>query len=374
MPIGILYVRLRDKKDHFVFTIYKKDRDRFRVTLDSVLLLEINGKKLFRIPNRDFHITVPKKLLRANIKITKVQIIKIYSKLLAKARDKELFQDCNVNLGAFISPKTIFGKEILVFDCGRHIYVWYSLGGGAKHIMIKKIVNAERLAELIGFYFGDGNTSENIRSFRLNNCESSTMVYCLDILNDLGISRDLIKLQVIYSSNKNIEDKIKIRCINYWSKTLNIKKSQVVSVVRSKSMSESLTYGSARIIFDSSVFVEVMLHGLLKSFVSIVKNPKSAVEKTILKGFMCGLAAAEGCVYLRKQSLSRISLSFNQKTDDLNFYKRLLDNLGITYGKHKRNELFIYGIENFKILNSIDIFKMHNKRRYKFVKGFANHR
>jgi len=270
--------------------------------------------------------------------------------------------------------KTIFGREIFVFDCGNWLYAWYSVGGGVEPIKIRKIINAEKLAELVGFFFGDGNTSKTVRNFRLTNCEASTLNYCVGILSNLGISKHFLKVQIIYSSNKEIENRVTNRCINYWSRILEIKKTQIVSVNRSKSKFESLKYGSARILFDSSVLVEILLHGVLKDIIDIVKKPKKKIERSILRGFVRGLAAAEGSVYLRGGVLSRVSLSFNQKTDDLEFYKKILTNLGLTYGKHKRNELYIYGAKNFIILNELDLFKMHKKRKQKFLMGYAKHK
>ncbi len=374
MPIGKLKSELIDKKDHFAITVLKKDREKYGITYESILFLEVSGKKFFRVPNKDFQISIPKRFLSECKGIISINIVDIYNKSLVSKRDKALFVNDCMNLCAFIPKETIFGKEIFVFDCGNWLYVWYSIGGGVEPVRIRKLINAEKLAELVGFFFGDGNTSKTVRSFRLNNCEASALSYCIKILSNLGISKHFLKFQIIYNSNKEIETKIKNRCIRYWSSTLKIKKTQIVSVNRSKGKFESLNYGSARIFFDSSVFVEILLHGVLKNIIDIVKKPKNKTEKSILQGFVRGLAAAEGSVYLRKGVLNRISLSFNQKTDDLEFYKKLLTNLGVTYGKHKRNELYIYGAKNFTILNELDIFKMHKKRKQKFLMGYTNHK
>lgn len=87
------------------------------------------------------------------------------------------------------------------------------------------------------------------------------------------------------------------------------------------------------------------------------------------------MAAAEGGIYLNKYgSLSKISLSFDPHSDELSFYKKILGNLKITYGKDHGNELLIYGKENFKILKELDLFKMHKKRKEKFLLGYKNHK
>lgn len=375
MPIGILNCELRDKKDHFVTTIYKELRQKLQIKPSSILLLEINNREIIKIPNKDFHITIPKRLVRPGLNRVEIKILKVYDKDKGKLRTNLLFLDDYANIGAFIPKKTIFGNEIFVLDANDYIYVWYSIGGGAEHIKIKKRFNAEKLAELIGFYFGDGNTSKEIRSFRLNNCESSTLDYCLNILEDLGIPKSFMKLQVIYSSYKEIDNKTRKRCIGHWSRSLNLNKNQIVSVNLSKNKNESLLYGSARIFFDNSIFVEVFLHGILNRFIEIVKNPKNKLENKILEGFLRGLAAAEGGITLTKlNSLSKIGLSYNPHSDDLNFYKTILKNLGVGYGGIHGNELIIYGIKNFRIFKKIDLFKMHKKRKDKFELGYKNHK
>ncbi|MDP1729557.1 MAG: hypothetical protein Q8L27_05135 [archaeon] len=376
MPIGSQNSQLRDKKDHFVVTLYKTFREKLEIRSSSILLLNVNGHELIKIPNKDYHVTIPKKLITNNANKISLKIIKIYDVKKAKLRDNKLFFGNCANIEAFVPNKTLFGNDIFVLNNGVYSYIWYNISGGAKHIKIKNKFNAERLAELIGFYFGDGNTSLNIRSFRLNNCEPSTLNYCLDILEELGVPRKTIKLQIIYSTPKDkISDILKEKCINYWSRILNINNQQIVSVNRSYGKTESLEHGSARIFFDNAVFVEVLLNGILKKFIEIIKNPKTKIEKKLLEGFLRGLAAAEGSVTLTKlNSLSRIGLAYNPHSADLIFYKKILENLGIKVGNIHGNELLIYGINNFRLLKDINLFKMHHARREKFLKGYIHHR
>jgi len=226
----------------------------------------------------------------------------------------------------------------------------------------------------MGFYFGDGNTSFRIRSFRLNNCESSALNYCLDILNELGISRNQIKLQIIYSSDHEINGEVKKRCIDYWSKALSVDKHQIVSVNRSKNKMETLKYGSARVFIDNATLIEILLHGVLNKFIEVTKNPKNEVERKILVGFLRGLLAAEGSVILEKGSLRKIGIAFNPHSGDVKFYKRILENLGISWNCVHGNELIIHKFENFKKLFEMDAFKMHKKRNDKFLLVFRNHK
>lgn len=377
MPIGKnLKFKLRDKKDHFVITLYKDFREKSNINQDSIILLNINGNEIIRIPNKDFHVSIPKRFAKTNLKNTQIKITRIWNKEKAKNRKFKLFSKGKINIKSLIPTKTIFGHEIFILDDGPYFYTWYSVGGGAEHIKIKNEMELEKLAELIGFYFGDGSTSHNIRSFRLNNCESSVLNYCLKILREIGIPKDKMKVQVIYSTPKsNLNNSIKRRCINYWSTILRFNKEQIISVNRSFGKTESLKYGSARVLLDNSLLVEVLLHGVLKNFLDFIKEPKRKEDMKILKGFLRGLAAAEGSVTLTKlKSLAKISMSFDPHSDELNLYKKILGNIDLKYGGTKGNELYIYGIRNFKIMEDLDLFKMHEQRREKFILGYKNHR
>lgn len=356
-----------------MITLYKDIRKKLRIDDSSIIILKINNHKLIRIPNKDFHITIPKKIIKN--KDNKIEILEIHNKNNTKLRDKFLFKGDYTNISAFIPEKTIYGNDIHIIDQKNYIYMWYSIGGGVKPLKIKKIIELEKLSELLGFYFGDGSTTYSLRSFRLTNCEPSALNYCLNILEDMGIFRTQVKIQIIYSSNKKIDNKTRKRCINYWSKELKINKKRIISVNRSKNKRETLNYGSARIFINNSNLTELFIHGFLKKFIQIIKNPKSKKEENILRGFLRGLATAEGWVDLtKKKSLSRIGLAFNPHSEDLELYKKLLNNLNINFGKRHNNGLPITGINNFKILYELELFKMHKKRNDKFLLGYKNHK
>jgi len=377
MPIGIIKTKLRDKKDHYVATIYKENREDLKILPNSILLLEINGEELIKIPTAiDFHITVPKRIVNNQSNQIEIRLIGIHDKESSLSRDQELFVGESINLKSIIPKKNLFGKKIYVLEEGAYLYVWYPVGGGAKHIKIKKFIEARKLAELMGFYFGDGNTSKDIRSFRINNCEVSVLNYCLDILEEIGLKRNDFKAQIIYSTDKGtLSQDIKQRCRSYWSKQLGISKNRIVSVNKSKNKRETLKYGSARIFLDNAVLVEIFLHGVLNKILKIIQDPENPVEIKILKGFLRGLAAAEGSVSLNKhKSLSRITLSFDPHSEELELYKRILNNLGIVSERVHGNELQIQKISNFRILKELEIFKMHEKRANKFSLGYANHK
>jgi len=371
-----IITKLRERKDHFMMTIYKEYRKNLDISIGDIIILNLNNYEVIRKIKKDFHISLPKSLLKNEgngnkIKLFILQISKIGN---CFKRPKSMVKNNKIDIRHFIPKKTIFNHPIYIIGRNKgYSSVWYPIGGGAGHINLKNHINIEKVAELIGFYFGDGSTSEGIRSFRLTNCEPSILNHCLDILGEIGIPRNRFKIQIIYSTDKELTESIKSKCINFWSKTLKINK--VVSVLKSKNVKETLEYGSARIFVDSAVLVEVVLHGLLKDILIRITNPKNIADKILLKGFIRGLLAAEGGIYLNKNgSVVKIGISYDPHSDELELYKKLLQNLNINYGGTKGNEFYVYGYNNIKKLYEIDAFKMHKSRNQKFVNGILNHR
>lgn len=127
--------------------------------------------------------------------------------------------------------------------------------------------------------------------------------------------------------------------------------------------------------FDNATFVEVILHGLLKKFLNIIQNPKTPLDYKITKGFLRGIAAAEGCVTLNRfKSLTCISLSFDPYSEELSLYYKILNSVKIIPSQVHNNELTIHNISNFKIMNKIDLFKLHKTKKDKFSLGYKNHK
>ena len=371
------FSKLRDKGDHFVITVYKEDRDRLNIFLKDLLILKINNNEIIRMVMKDFHVSLPKRLLenQNHGDPIKIEILNISKMTECVKRPKELFNN-KLDLRYFIPKYTIHKKPIYIFErCENTYSVWYNIGGGVEPVTFRNNIILEELAELIGFYFGDGSTSNGISSFRLTNSEPSVLNYCLNILEKIGIQRSNFKIQIIYSTNKEITNEIQERCSIFWSNILKIKKENIVSVLKAKNIRETLTYGNARLFIDSTVLIEIFLHGILKEVITRITKPKDQVDIILLKGFMRGLLAAEGSPVLNiNNSLVKVGISFDPHSSELELYKSLLKNLNISYGKAQSNQLFIYSYKNMTEFSILDAFKMHNSRKEKFLIGYANHK
>ena len=374
----VIATKLRDLKDHFAVTIYKDVRKKLAISKGDLLFLNVDGQELIRKVYPDFHITLPKKLLnhKKHGDQMSLPVLKIIKPEECEKRPKNPFLENKLDICHFIPTKTAYDILLHIIErTNTTSSIWYSVGGGVSHVTIKNLAEITKVAEVLGFYFGDGTTCDGIQSLRLTNCEPSILNHCIDFCEEIGIKRTLWKVQVIYSTNKEITPEIKQRCIDYWSKILNLEEEKIVSVTKSKSLNESYPYGSARIFIDNTILVEIFLRGLLNGVMQRVSNPQEANDYQLLNGFMRGLLAAEGCVLLNKNgSLVRVSIAFDPHSSELEFYKVLLQNLGIRYHTVKNNELIIQKYENMQKLYQMEAFKLHSERHKKFITGFKNHK
>ena len=197
-----------------MITIYKEYRKNLDISVGDIVILELGNYELIRKIKKDFHISLPKRLLKnkSNGDEIKLSILKISKNENCFKRPKSMVKNNKIDIRHFIPKKTIFNHPIYIIDRNDgYSSVWYPIGGGAGHINLKNHINIEKVAELIGFYFGDGSTSKGIRSFRLTNCEPSILNYCLDILEEIGIPRNRFKIQIIYSTDKELTALFKVR-------------------------------------------------------------------------------------------------------------------------------------------------------------------
>ena len=371
--------RIRKGTEQSVITIYKKDRLRLKISKGDILIIRLkNGTQLVRPVHKDYHISLPCKLFpgELNGKRYYLKIDQIFKKEIGLQRKNLIFYNSKLDIRYFIPLKTYSNKSLYVFPYDSNSsLIWYAIGGGAEHIILRNLIDLEKIGELLGFYFGDGSTSEGLQSFRLTNSEPSTLIYSLQVLEELGIPRYFFKVQIIYSSNKEVTKKIKNRCIKNWSRQLNIPRNNCISVNKSKALSESLRFGSARIFLDNNTLVEVILRGLLPGIISRITKPKFKEDFLLLKGFLRGIFAAEGSVAISKDNrLSRVGLSFDPHSTESTFYRILLSHLGIQTSKDKGNEFCIFRKSNFEKLKEIDLFRFHSTRKARFNSGLNNYK
>jgi len=367
---------LRKGKEHAIITIYKDSEVRKRIKIGDLLILKYQNHCFVKPVREDFHIALPYKLFINYKNKTSIllSVLGIYSKKESQERPEIYYKNNLVDLRYFVPLKTQHNAPIYILPISNNRSVlWYPRGGYARPIKIKNYVDAVKLSELIGFFFGDGSKSKGLRSFRLTNSEPFILKYCIDFLDNIILEKPEYRCQIIYSTNSNLTNEIKQKCTHYWADILKFKKAQIVSVNKAKNNRETLKYGSIRIQINSTILTELILYGVMNKLIDIIKKPNNTLEIEMLKGFLRGVCAAEGYPTSYKGKLRIVGIAFNPHSNEPILYQKLLRNLNInSIIRKKHNSLIIYRYENFKKLLKMNIFSLHPKRNNKFKKAFTN--
>jgi len=373
---NVINVRLSERKDHFIVIIPKVERERLKISIGDISIINFNNNELVRPVRADAAVSLPKRLLkdRQHDDWIELCVEKAISRDSCLNRPNKPFLNNKLDIRYFIAEKTDHNYPLYIIPRDEHTStIWYPVGGGVRHITIYNLVHIEKIAEFLGFYFGDGTKCKNMQSLRMTNCEPSILVHSLNVLGEMGIDRKLCKVQIIYSTPQEITENIKQCCVRFWSKILQLDKKRIVSVNGAYNVRETRKHGSARICINSSVLFQIMVRNLLLGVIKRIVKPQDEIDYKLLKGFMRGLLAAEGFPELNNYgSLVKVGIAFNPYSNELNLYRKLLDNLNINYGKTHGNSLYVYQHKNMRKFNEFNAFRLHKTRNEKFLAGYNN--
>tara|TARA_Y100000310_G_scaffold343872_1_gene453612 strand:- start:6695 stop:7354 length:660 start_codon:yes stop_codon:yes gene_type:complete len=190
--------KLRDLKDCFEVTIYKEIRKNINIFIGDIVILDLNGSEIIRPVKADFHVSLPKRFLPNKSHFDEINLLikGIHKAKSCLERTTRRTSKQNLDIRSCVPSNTIFERPLYLIERENNSStVWYPHGSKLKPITIKNFVDINKIAELMGFYFGDGTTCQGIRSFRLTNCEPSVLNYCLDVLEELGMGKTSVKFR-----------------------------------------------------------------------------------------------------------------------------------------------------------------------------------
>jgi len=362
----------RDRRDHFVCTIFKEDRKRLvNFSEGDIVIVKIDGKLLIRKVKEDFIISLPKILAIKPNKEAKIELLRHVKPEEGLKRPRKYSADGKISTRYFIPLKTAFGHKIFVIDNGEKIFVWFPVGGGVEPICIKKFVNPKSLFETIGFLWGDGST-ENVRSLRFTNSEPSTLDFTINFFGSMGIKRKMWKAQIIWSGPSEPSKEIKKECKKFWSREILIPKENIKSVLWSKCKANRTKFGSCRIFIDNAILFEIFVNGILKWCKDRIKDEN--LEKEILQPLVRGVLASEGSIDFRRGVIQRISIAFDPYSNEEILFRKMFKCLGISTLPNHKNAFSIDGWDNFLRLFLIDSFILDKNSNEKFCSGFIHHK
>lgn len=279
-----------------------------------------------------------------------------------------------------------YGKKLsfpLKFELGENNIVkfWYETGHGRfepNPIYLPRFVSLnEYTFNAFGLIQAE-STKQNSTFFDFTNSEPELVKFIIDYFDQVWlVNRKLWKLKIFYWKGiltKNIEEKIK----KFWSNFLDISENNVKIKqgtyyrLSEKSKSE---YGVVSSRINNKTFRAIVLY-----FLSNIIKPTVEINKKKAIFYLRGLLGGDGSIVLDKNnSIARLSLSYNPKTDEFEHYSKILDLLGFTFDKNSKNKP---NRKDFQILNWLNHYKilrytngkpfLDHRKNIKFIFGFSN--
>lgn len=268
---------------------------------------------------------------------------------------------------ATLHMQTPTGREIVMEDYQDKLILYVpkskKWGGGreSKKVTVNRFITTNDLFfEGLGLWYGEGSKAKGL--YFGNSCLELILHFLKFVETKLGLARTNFKVVMLVPEKKESELNIKTK----WAKKLGIPVENFNGIC----ICPKINLEHAMIYINSIVLIT-----LLKNLHKHVK-PLIFSSEEFSSAYMRGIFAAEGSAVLKKSGvLFHVDLSAKDP-EDVQFYKKCFDRLGIEHGKYmvQDKKFPIYGWRNFKRFRELSIHILHPEKRAKFELGFANYR
>ncbi len=353
------------------FALTRKERARIgRLSKGDILAVDVGGNTIISRVLEDYIISLPRRLSLKTGSRIRIKILKHIKPQNGLERPNKPFYGNKADIKYFTPQETICGKDIFVINDKKRMFVWFLHGGGIKLTHINRFVEKEKLFEVVGLLLGDGST-EGVRSIRFTNCQLKPISHFIDIFGDVGLDKNLWKVQIILSRPAKPRCHTVEQCKAFWAKNLKLPKENIKSLSWLRSKGNGSEHGSARIFIDNAILFEIFAVGIIKYCVNNINR----VDEKTLQCLIRGILSSEGCLSVVNGVIRRVYVSFDPHSDEKWIFREMFHRLGISTIPlaNKRNEFEIRGWKNLLKLFLIDGFKLSDKNN-KFVRGFISHR
>lgn len=276
--------------------------------------------------------------------------------------------------GELTPDKFSFDGKYLKFSLERdEIGVWYL--SGDKHvryiILPSEIEVTDELLELIGIF--DGEMTERMNktggtAFRVTNSEPLIIKDVVSRCKMFGVSSTDWRVSITVNSKDNYFSNEKLEEIkNFWLNVTNIPLSNIGKItIQNKYLSKFSPRGIVQLRYSNMLFY-YFIRSLIEKLHNIILG-----NKNFIASYLRGLMAAEGGIGLRKNGDLRFVQIAGTKRENKEFYMKCLGELGVTSFKEYQQRIEIYSNDNFKLLNSLDVFGLHPVRKLNFDRAFVS--
>ena len=139
-------IKIRERKDHFVITIYKEMRQQLEILEGDILILNVNNTEIIRPVRKDAAVSLPKNLLQGKKNRDKVSLIikKVINQKSCLKRPSIGTLQNKIDIKHFISKKTSRGYPLYIIPRNNETFsVWFPIGGGVRHVTINNFVDVD---------------------------------------------------------------------------------------------------------------------------------------------------------------------------------------------------------------------------------------
>jgi hypothetical protein len=274
--------------------------------------------------------------------------------------------------GDISGRKMIFdGKYLRVTLLPDEIGIWYVSSEGQLRFWIlpKEIEITNEVIEVAGILDGElhkKRVKSGGISVKITNSEPGIIKKVVDVFEEyFRIPKEMWRASLtvnVKNLSKEFTHKRDKELKKFWSEFVgiplhNFGKTTLLPQYESKHSQ----YGILQIRISSFLFWRFII-AFLKYIRKLIKSKKFAVP------YLRGLVAAEGGVGLTKEDRISHILIGGTKKEDKKFYIECLRILGIE-SKEYEQRLEIYGKKNFLTFLKLDLFRLHSKRKAKFLSG-----
>jgi len=343
---------------------------KYGIKLGDVVLAELNDHTFFGYISGTVSskkITVPLRIFQ-KLPLGELQI-KI--KILQKRKPKLLIVRNKIDLYQSLPNRLKhFGWPLAVVNEDNYIKVWSPQAH--EQVFPRYLELNEELFEVFGLYQGEGYKKTPVGGTRVNFVNSNVGLINKVILffqNIFEISPEKWSAFINYVGDS--KEKLNRVIIDYWSQKTNIPVNNFkrVNYLKGKGI-KSAENGTLHIFIPSCVLGEVCLNIL-----EIIEK-LSLKNKQYASWFLRGIMAADGSATLQKYKSLRIVELALENDHEKYLYTKIFERLciGIKDYSLSSRKLGVSGWDDFFKLAQINVFKLHDIKRDKFLVGLSNHK
>ncbi len=315
-------------------------------------------------------LSIPTEFFRR--KNNELKILKILKKsYFNKSKNKFV----NFNERKFLDLKRFLPKTIEVFDekvvlivqefSINKLLISYDLKGNKgkihKPLIMDRYIPLNLFVQFLGFYFGDG-FKKNSMGIGGVNSESSVITWIDKFLHTYF--DDEVFYRIVHGWKK-LRPKEELRVKKYWN---GLVKGNVDKLNYNKSNKNPKEFGSLRV-YLRNIISRRIFNSLLNSFHEFIKR-----DSELSKFYLRGIGMSDMGISHKNGRLSCICVGHQEENKLLRkHYKDVLNSYGINtslvYGP---TYISVYGFKNWISFINDDIFRDHDDRKERFVKGILN--